>query len=145
SDFVGCVLSGARTRSLAETMVVFRPPGLEVRPDLGGVRFLESNDSPCRQSTEILTTHSLRSHAMILDQLGRAGAPTIAIIMLLCTGCDDGKPAVDTSKREATVSGTVKVKGKLADGGFVLFNASNSERIVPHKKAEISKDGTYTV
>jgi hypothetical protein len=60
-------------------------------------------------------------------------------------GCDDGKPAVDTSKREATVTGTVSVRGKPAEGGNILFNGSNSERIVEYKTAPIGKDGSYTI
>jgi hypothetical protein len=60
-----------------------------------------------------------------------------------CQGCDDGKPAVDSSKSEATVSGTVRVRGKPAEGGTIVFSASNSERIVPPRSAPISKDGTY--
>jgi hypothetical protein len=52
---------------------------------------------------------------------------------------------VDTSKREATVSGIVRVKGVKAKGGTIVFSASNSERIVPAKAATISKEGTYTI
>jgi hypothetical protein len=60
-------------------------------------------------------------------------------------GCDDGKPYVDTSLNEATVTGTVRVRGKPAEGGTIVFSASNSERIVSPKGAPINKDGTYTV
>jgi hypothetical protein len=60
-------------------------------------------------------------------------------------GCDDGKPRVDTSLNEATVSGTVKVRGQPAEGGTILFNASNADRIVPHRTAPIDKDGRYTI
>jgi hypothetical protein len=67
------------------------------------------------------------------------------LLLPLGHGCDDGKPAVDTSKNEATVSGIVMVRGKPAAGGTILFNASNSERIVPHKTAPIGADGTYTI
>jgi hypothetical protein len=65
--------------------------------------------------------------------------------LLLALGCDDGKPSVDTSKREATVSGIVSVRGKPATGGNILFNASNSDRIVPHKTAPIGPDGSYKI
>jgi hypothetical protein len=65
--------------------------------------------------------------------------------LALGVGCDDGKPSVDTSKREATVSGIVSVRGKPATGGNILFNASNSERIVPYKTAPIGPDGSYKV
>ena len=60
-------------------------------------------------------------------------------------GCSDGKPRVDTSLNEGTVTGIVMVKGKPAEGGTILFNASNSERIVPHRSAPIGKDGRYTI
>jgi hypothetical protein len=61
------------------------------------------------------------------------------------SGCDDGKPYMDTSMNEATVSGVVKVRGKPAEGGgTILFNASNSARIVPHRTAPIGPDGSYT-
>jgi hypothetical protein len=60
-------------------------------------------------------------------------------------GCGDGKPAIDKSMTEATVSGVVYVKGKPATGGVILFNPSNSGRIVPLRTAPIAPDGTYTI
>jgi hypothetical protein len=69
----------------------------------------------------------------------------VTTLLTLGPGCDGGKPYVDTSKREATVSGIVSVKGKPAEGGNILFNASNSDRIVPHRSAPIGKDGSYKV
>jgi hypothetical protein len=70
----------------------------------------------------------------------------MALLLLpAAPGCDDGKPYVDTSMTEATVSGIVKVRGKPAEGGTILFNASNSGRIVPHRTATIGKDGSYTL
>jgi hypothetical protein len=72
---------------------------------------------------------------------------SLAIVALaFCLpGCGDGKPWVDTSLTEATVSGTVTVKGKPAGGGTILFNPSNSGRIVPTKTATIGPDGSYTI
>ena len=64
---------------------------------------------------------------------------------LAASGCGDGKPWVDTSLNEATVSGVVSVRGKPADGGTILFNASNSGRIVAARTAKIGPDGSYTV
>src|SRR4051794_15189478 len=61
------------------------------------------------------------------------------------SGCGDGKPSVDTSLNEATVTGVVSVKGKPASGGKINFNPSNSGRIVPTKSADIGPDGTYSV
>jgi hypothetical protein len=68
-----------------------------------------------------------------------------ALLMAMNQGCGDGKPSVDTSHTEATVSGVVYVKGKPAPGGTILFNPSNSGRIVPTKSALIAEDGTYTI
>jgi hypothetical protein len=63
----------------------------------------------------------------------------------LLQGCGEGKPWVDTSLTEATVSGTVSVKGTPATGGKILFNPSNAGRIVPSRIAEIAPDGSYTI
>jgi hypothetical protein len=69
------------------------------------------------------------------------------VCMAFCAaaGCGDGKPWVDTSLKECTVSGTVSVKGKPASGGTILFNPSNSGRIVPTRTAQIGPDGSYTI
>jgi len=63
----------------------------------------------------------------------------------LLQGCGEGKPSVDTSLTEASVSGTVSVKGTPATGGKILFNPSNAGRIVPTRTADIGPDGTYTI
>jgi len=67
------------------------------------------------------------------------------VALVLCVGCGDGKPSVDTSLTEATVSGVVSVKGTPATGGQIRFNPSNSGRIVPTRSAEIGPDGRYTI
>src|ERR1700733_12489466 len=67
--------------------------------------------------------------------------PGVALI----AGCGDGKPGMDTSLNEATVSGVVSVKGVPASGGTILFNPSNAGRIVPTRSAPIGADGTYTI
>jgi hypothetical protein len=64
---------------------------------------------------------------------------------LALTGCGSGAPYVDGSLEEATVKGTVKVRGKFLDGGEVHFNPSNSKRPVGGRDAPIAKDGTFTV
>jgi hypothetical protein len=73
--------------------------------------------------------------------------PLILGFLALTTvpGCGDGKPTVDTSLNEATVTGIVSVKGEPATGGTILFNPSNSGRIVPTRTAEIGPDGRYTI
>jgi len=60
-------------------------------------------------------------------------------------GCGDGKPSIDPSLTEATVTGVVSVKGVPATGGAILFNPSNSGRLVPTRSAPIGPDGTYTI
>ena len=75
--------------------------------------------------------------------------PVLFVFTLLCTraasGCGDGRPPMDTSLTEATVSGVVSVKGVPATGGTILFNPSNAGRIVPTRSAPIGPDGTYTI
>src|SRR6516165_9626482 len=76
----------------------------------------------------------------------RRSASLLALFGLVSLqGCGDGKPWVDTSLNEATVSGVVSVKGTLAKGGTIHFNPSNSGRIVPTRTAEIGPDGSYTI
>ena len=68
-----------------------------------------------------------------------------ALLLLAEPGCDDGKPSIDTSLTEATVSGVISVKGEPATGGVILFNPSKSGRIVQAKSATIGPDGHYTI
>jgi hypothetical protein len=72
-------------------------------------------------------------------------ASTLTAFLLGLAGCGEGKPGVDRSLTEATVSGTVKVRGTPAEGGTILFNPSNSDRLVATRSAAIGKDGTYTI
>jgi hypothetical protein len=65
--------------------------------------------------------------------------------LALTAGCGDGKPSVDTSLTEATVSGVVSVRGVPATGGTIHFNPSNYARIVSTRTATIGPDGTYTI
>ena len=71
----------------------------------------------------------------------------LIVSLMACSmaGCGDGKPYVDKSLSEATVSGVVSVKGKPAGGGTILFNANNSGRSVPIRTAHIGSDGSYTI
>ena len=60
-------------------------------------------------------------------------------------GCT-GKPAVSTSQQEATVSGTVKVRGQLITAGEVVFDPANYRRKdAVARTAAIGDDGTYKV
>ncbi len=72
-------------------------------------------------------------------------ARALFVLAFTLSGCEQGKPWVDTSLTEATVSGFVTVKGKPASGGTILFNPSNSGRIVATKTAQIGPDGSYTI
>jgi hypothetical protein len=65
--------------------------------------------------------------------------------LAIFSGCGDGKPSVDTSHNEATVTGVVTANGVPVTGGTIYFNPSNSGRIVPIKSAEIGPDGRYTI
>jgi hypothetical protein len=66
-------------------------------------------------------------------------------LLWFLSGCGDGKPYVDASLKEATVTGVVSVRGVPATGGTILFNPSNVRRIVPTREAAIGPDGSYTV
>jgi hypothetical protein len=71
-------------------------------------------------------------------------ASACAGALALGGGCDS--PRATSSNAEATVHGTVKVRGKLATSGKVSFNPANiNRRDAPTATAEISKDGTYTI
>jgi hypothetical protein len=60
-------------------------------------------------------------------------------------GCS-GAPSATGSMEEATVKGTVRVRGKPVTNGRVSFRSSNINRpTAPTKDAEIGKDGTYSV
>jgi hypothetical protein len=62
------------------------------------------------------------------------------------TGCGGGAPPVSASSEQATVHGTVRIRGKAASKGTVSFNPANSARkSAPTATAEIGPDGTYRV
>ena len=62
----------------------------------------------------------------IHDSLGRFRCSfllvTIVLSMATGPGCGDGKPSIDTSLNEATVTGIVSANGVPATGGTILFN-----------------------
>ena len=70
-------------------------------------------------------------------------ASSLAVLVGV-VGCD-GRPSVDSSLNEVTVSGVVKVKGKPATGGEILFDPSNVDRTVGSRSAPIGPDGSYTI
>lgn len=72
-----------------------------------------------------------------------AGRIGLAAMLAVLSGCS-AAPDRESSLDEATVTGTVKVRGKLLDGGELNFNAVNPNRRVSMRKAAIGKDGTFT-
>ena len=75
----------------------------------------------------------------------RVGAGLI-VGALLAAGWGCGvKPSVTTTDDEATVTGSVTIKGKKATAGSVSFNPSNYKRQVAARTASIAKDGTYSI
>ena len=63
--------------------------------------------------------------------------------LIVLSGCS-AAPDRESSLEDASVKGTVKVRGKLLEGGELNFNAVNPNRKVDVRKAAIGKDGTYT-
>jgi hypothetical protein len=75
---------------------------------------------------------------------GGLAAAAFACALAVVGGC--GSPASTSSDEEATVHGTVAVKGERAARGKVLFNPANINRkAAPPVSAEIARDGTYTI
>lgn len=72
---------------------------------------------------------------------------TAAVVLVGSWGCSgDGPPSVSTSTDEATVKGTVTVRGKRLARGTVTFNPSNHLRKdAASRTADIAKDGTYSI
>jgi hypothetical protein len=55
-------------------------------------------------------------------------------------------PPVSGSMEEATVKGTVRVRGKAVTNGVISFRPSNVNRPnAPLREAPINKDGTYSI
>ncbi len=70
----------------------------------------------------------------------------VGVAAMCAWGCGDGAPPVESSRTEAKVTGTVKIRGKAATKGSVTFDPSNIRRKdVAPSTAEIRQDGTYTV
>jgi hypothetical protein len=65
-------------------------------------------------------------------------------LLVIGWGCS-GTPPVDTSTEEATVHGIISIKGKPVTSGRVIFDPANIKRNVEPRKAEIGKDGSYSI
>lgn len=74
-------------------------------------------------------------------------ALTCLAVTVMVGGCRfSDAPSISGSTEEATVKGTVRIRGKPATNGIVSFRTSNVNRPnAPLKEAPIGKDGTYTV
>jgi hypothetical protein len=72
----------------------------------------------------------------------RAGSIVVVVLLTALCGCSTA-PDRQSSLEEATLKGTVKVRGKRLQGGELNFNAVNPNRRVDMRKAMISKNGTY--
>ena len=78
--------------------------------------------------------------------LRRLSALAITSLLAIGWGCGSGAPPVDSSTTEATVKGTVTIRGKAAKGGKINFDPSNIERKTEvARSAEIGPDGSYTI
>jgi hypothetical protein len=76
-----------------------------------------------------------------------AGSLALVLALALSGGCGDNvSSTVSGSMEEATVKGTVRVRGKPVNNGMITFRTSNINRPnAPLKEAKINKDGTYTI
>jgi len=81
---------------------------------------------------------------MIRAQWGIVG---LTATLLVAWGCEGGggRPSVSSSMEEATVKGTVTVKGTPVTKGMITFDPANVDRKVGPRTAEIGSDGTYTI
>ena len=61
-------------------------------------------------------------------------------------GCSSGTPYAESSRKQATVTGSVTSQGKPVTTGKVIFDPANVNRPnEPAAMAEIGKDGRYEV
>jgi hypothetical protein len=76
------------------------------------------------------------------------GIVGLAAALIACWGCGGGgaAPSVSSSTEEATVTGTVIVKGQPASGAEITFDPSNVNRPMARPQAaKIDSDGKFTV
>ena len=81
---------------------------------------------------------------MIRAQRGIVGLAAALFVGWGCGG-GGGAPPVTSSMEEATVKGTVTVKGKPLTKGEISFDPSNINRQVGPRTAPIGPDGSYTI
>jgi hypothetical protein len=80
---------------------------------------------------------------------GRLRAACLSVVYLTAFGgCGEhaGAPPVESSMEEATVKGTVRVRGRPVSGGTIRWSAANINRPkASDREVPINKDGTYAV
>jgi hypothetical protein len=88
---------------------------------------------------DVLLRNSVRS--------ARAATLAAAVALAASSGCGGGgAPPASSSTAEATVKGTVKLRGKPLTAGRVVFDPGNINRADQMaREAPISKDGTYEI
>ena len=69
----------------------------------------------------------------------------LAAALFVGWGCGSGAPPVSSTTEEATVKGTVTVKGKPLTKGEIIFDPSNINRPVAPRTAPLGPDGSYTI
>jgi hypothetical protein len=70
------------------------------------------------------------------------------VALVVSSGCNvlSDTPAVSGSQEEATVKGTVRVRGKPVAGGEITFKCANVNRPKAQpRSAPIAKDGGYEI
>src|SRR4051794_40381186 len=77
----------------------------------------------------------------------RVAAGWLALALLTVCSCNSSNvPPGSDSSEEATVKGTVRIRGKPVNNGLVTFNPRNVSRpTAPTRDTPIGKDGSYTI
>jgi hypothetical protein len=70
----------------------------------------------------------------------------LAVSALFAAGCGSDGPPATSSREEATVKGTVTLRGKPVTEGEIVFDPANiNRRDAAATSSAIGKDGTYSV
>src|SRR3954452_21607866 len=101
---------------------------------------LQKTRVPVQTPTLDPLTPCHRERATMRSLLSRIACLGLAIVVI-GSGCNGGRPPVDTSTTEATITGTVKIRGKPVTEGKVSFDPSNvARKWEPARTATIGKD-----
>lgn len=88
----------------------------------------------------------IRIACLGLRPRGVAASAAVLLTVVTAWGCNQGMPDVSSSTAEATVKGTVKVRGKTVAKGTVIFDPANMKRPdSASREAPINSDGTYEI